>query len=105
MNLSTISRAPADPLRVYDKLTHLGSQILPPRSTDITLDATDELVDILKDASAVVSMVGILTGSKEKFDLVQKKGSENVARAAKDAGVGRMVMISAIGADEMGVTP
>jgi NADH dehydrogenase len=33
------------------------------------------------------------------FDTVHRQGAENVARAAKDAGVGRLVHMSALGAD------
>ena len=88
---------------MYDKLSHLGSQILPPQSADITDPAS--LNPVLKDASAVVSLVGVLVGNAKVMEKVQKEGAENVAKAARQEGVGRVVMISAIGADSMGVTP
>jgi len=88
---------------VYDKLSHLGSQILPPQSADITDPSS--LNPVLKDASAVVSLVGVLVGNAKVMEKVQKEGAENVAKAAREEGVGRVVMISAIGADSMGVTP
>ncbi|KAK4689081.1 hypothetical protein P7C73_g1040, partial [Tremellales sp. Uapishka_1] len=91
------------PQAAYDTLSHLGAQILPPQSADITLPAT--LGPVLEGASAVVSLVGLLTGSARQFDDIQRKGAENVALAAKEAGVGRVVMVSAIGADEKGTTP
>ena len=56
-------------------------------------------------ASAVVSMAGLLVASPKRFYEVAEKGAENVAKAAKQAGVGRMVMISAIGSDPNGPTP
>ena len=88
---------------MYDKLSHLGSQILPPQSADITDPSS--LNPVLKDASAVVSLVGVLVGNAKVMEKVQKEGAENVAKAAREEGVGRVVMISAIGADSMGVTP
>lgn len=88
---------------MYDKLSHLGSQILPPQSADIT-DASS-LNPVLKDASAVVSLVGVLVGNAKVMEKVQKEGAENVAKAAKEEGVKRVVMVSAIGADANGVTP
>jgi uncharacterized protein YbjT (DUF2867 family) len=88
---------------VYDKLSHLGSQILPPQSADITDPSS--LEPVLKDAAAVVSLVGVLVGSAKVMEKVQKEGAENVARVAKEMKVKRTVMISAIGADALGETP
>ena len=88
---------------MYDKLSHLGSQILPPQSADITDPST--LEPVLKDASAVVSLVGVLAGDARTMEKIQKEGAKNVARVAKEAKVRRTVMISAIGADALGVTP
>ena len=88
---------------MYDKLSHLGSQILPPQSADITDPST--LEPVLKDASAVVSLVGVLAGDARTMEKIQKEGAENVARVAKEAKVRRTVMISDIGADALGVTP
>ena len=51
-------------------------------------------------ADAVVNLVGILYESgRMTFDAVHRQGAENVARAAKDAGVGWLVHMSAMGAD------
>lgn len=88
---------------VYDRLSNLGRQILPPHSADITDPST--LAPALEGASAVVSLVGVLAGNAKQMEKVQKDGAENVARVAREQGVGRTVMISAIGADEGGATP
>lgn len=88
---------------MYDRLSHLGSQILPPQSADITDPST--LGPVLKDAAAVVSLVGVLVGDAKTMEKVQKEGAENVARVAKEEKVKRTVMISAIGADALGETP
>jgi uncharacterized protein YbjT (DUF2867 family) len=54
----------------------------------------------LVGAAAVVNLVGILheTG-RQRFDTVQAAGAGAVAEAAAVAGIGRMVQMSAIGAD------
>lgn len=54
----------------------------------------------VEGADAVVNAVGILapTGS-QTFEAVHDEGAREVARAAREAGVGRFVHISAIGAD------
>ncbi len=51
-------------------------------------------------ADAVVNCVGTFDrGGANNFDAVQRAGAERVARLAAKAGVGRLVHISAIGAD------
>ena len=59
----------------------------------VSLDASkDELSSVLKDATAVVSCVGVIGGSNQRAG----NGAVNVriANAAKEAGVGRFVYIS-----------
>lgn len=54
----------------------------------------------MKGADAVVNCVGILVAcGKNKFDAVQVEGAGRIARIAAEEGVGRLVHISAIGAD------
>ncbi|MEM9428050.1 MAG: complex I NDUFA9 subunit family protein [Pseudomonadota bacterium] len=51
-------------------------------------------------ATAVVNSVGILAPSgKQTFDAIQAEGAGRIARAAADAGAGRFLHVSAIGAD------
>ncbi|WP_045388809.1 complex I NDUFA9 subunit family protein [Falsirhodobacter sp. alg1] len=55
---------------------------------------------VLAGADAVVNCVGILAPSgRNGFDSIQVEGAGRVARLAAEAGVGRLVHISAIGAD------
>ncbi len=61
---------------------------------DITKPET--LARALQGSDAVVNFVGILAGD---FDKVHVQGARNVAEAAKAAGAGALVHISAIGAD------
>jgi NADH dehydrogenase len=54
----------------------------------------------LRGADAVVNCVGILNAvGAQRFDAVQAEGAARVARLAATAGVGRLVQVSAIGAD------
>ena len=54
-------------------------------------------------ADAVVNCVGTFDASgKNNFDAVQHEGAARIARIASEEGVGRMVHISAIGADTNG---
>lgn len=54
----------------------------------------------IEGADAVVNLVGILAPSgRQSFDAVHLKGATAVARAATDAGIGRLVHMSALGAD------
>ena len=51
-------------------------------------------------ADVVVNLVGILAeGGRQTFQTVQEEGAQAVAHAARAAGVGRFVQMSAIGAD------
>jgi len=94
-----------NPQKLYDTLRPLGTQILPPHSADITNPDTTELNKALDGAAAVVSLVGVLAGTEKIMQEVQLRGAERVAEAAKKGGVGRIVMMSAIGSDRNGETP
>jgi NADH dehydrogenase len=56
--------------------------------------------EVVRGAHAVVNCVGILAeAGPNRFDPVQAKGAETVARAAAEVGARALVQISAIGAD------
>jgi uncharacterized protein YbjT (DUF2867 family) len=60
----------------------------------------DSVARALRDAEAVVNLVGILDeSSAQKFDAVHNLGAQTVAKATAEAGIGSLVQISAIGAD------
>src|SRR5262245_43425222 len=48
----------------------------------------------------VVHLVAIIKGSRDTFEQVMAQGTRNVVAAAKDAGVRRIVLASALGLDE-----
>jgi NADH dehydrogenase len=55
---------------------------------------------VMLGADAVVNCVGILNETgKNSFEAIQSEGAERVARIAAEEGVGRLIQISAIGAD------
>ncbi|WVQ72414.1 hypothetical protein IAR50_001966 [Cryptococcus sp. DSM 104548] len=93
------------PEKLYSQLKPLGNQILPPSSIDITSSSSPSaLRETMSGASAVVSMGGLLTGTPAQMKALQEDGVRRVAEAAKDEGVGRVVGVSAIGADSKGAT-
>ena len=55
---------------------------------------------VMEGADAVCNCVGILAeAGRNTFEAIQAKGAERIARLAAERGIGRMVQISAIGAD------
>ncbi len=65
-------------------------------------DVTDavSLRKACADVDAVVHLVSIIKGSRADFERVMIEGTRNVVAAAKDAGVRRFVLTSALGLDE-----
>ena len=58
------------------------------------------VASVMQGADAVVNCVGVLAETgKNTFDAIQADGPERIARLAKEAGITRMVHVSAIGAD------
>ncbi|MWD26777.1 NAD(P)H-binding protein [Aquicoccus sp. SCR17] len=56
--------------------------------------------DVMRGADVVVNCIGILAEKgRNTFGAVQEEGAERVARISREEGVGRLVQISAIGAD------
>ena len=54
----------------------------------------------LEGAEACVNLVGVLyEAGRQKFQAIHAMGARNIAEAAKAEGVGRLVQVSAIGAD------
>jgi uncharacterized protein YbjT (DUF2867 family) len=65
-------------------------------------DMTDpaSLRRAVEGAEAVVHLVAIRQGRKEQFQRIMVEGTRQLLAAAKDAGVGRFVQMSALGASE-----
>ena len=88
-------RVHASILQKSPELVESG-RLLPPLPVDITRPET--LTEAFKDASTVISLVGLMHGSPEDFDRIQHRGAQNVARAAQEVGA-KLIHFSAIGAD------
>ena len=65
-------------------------------------DVTDpsSLQVAMEGVDAVVHLVAIIAGRAADFDRVMTRGTANVLDAARDAGVGRFVYVSALGTTE-----
>lgn len=63
----------------------------------------DSVRSVMRGADAVINCVGTFDRrGKNNFDAIQVEGARRVAKMASEMGVGRMVQISAIGADADG---
>ncbi len=74
------------------------------RVTDVELATGDvtnatSLRKAMLGCTHVVHLVAIIRGSREDFDRVMVQGTQNVVAAAKEAGIERLVLMSAIGGD------
>jgi uncharacterized protein YbjT (DUF2867 family) len=96
--------ASRQPQRIHASLKNdiPDETLLAPLSVDITKPHT--LEDSFQGAHTVVSLVGVLSGTPKDFEVIQWKGAENVARAAKAAGA-KLIHVSAIGADAKSSIP
>lgn len=75
----------------------------PGQVNPVRADITDpaSIRAAIAGADAVINLVGILfERGKVTFDAVHRQGAANVALAAKDAGIARLVHMSALGADK-----
>jgi len=77
------------------KLAALGCELLQGDVTD-----PEDLRRAVEGADAVVHLVAIRQGSERDFQRVMVDGTHNLLAAAKDAGVGRFVLMSALGTSE-----
>jgi NADH dehydrogenase len=60
----------------------------------------DSIADALTEADAVVNLVGVLYQSgRQSFEALQARAARDIAAAAARQGIGRMIQVSAIGAD------
>lgn len=70
------------------------------KAVKASIHSDSEVRSAVEGASAVINLVGILAESGDQsFEAVHAEGARRVAEAARDAGVGRFVQMSALGAD------
>lgn len=77
-------------------------QVMPIQANVRNLDSVRRAVH---GAAAVINLVGIgFEGGRQRFRAVHTMGARNVAQAAKEAGVGALAHMSALGADPQSVS-
>jgi uncharacterized protein YbjT (DUF2867 family) len=96
------TRARETPVRALVRDQARGSRLT---AWDVELavgDVTDpaSLSAACEGVDAVVHLVAIIKGRPEDFERVMAEGTRNVVAAAKEAGVRRFVLASALGLDE-----
>jgi uncharacterized protein YbjT (DUF2867 family) len=79
-----------------------GSSASLPSQEAVQGDVTDaaSLARATEGQDAVVHLVALLAGSPEEFERVMERGTRDLVAAAKDAGVRRFVLMSALGTNE-----
>src|SRR5438093_5510051 len=100
------SRMPRSEVRVFarnkgdlEKLRLQGYEVAAGWVTNL-----EEVRRAMQGVDAVIHLVAIIREAPRKgqtFDRVIGEGTENIARAAKEAGVKRLLFMSALGADNM----
>lgn len=60
----------------------------------------DSLARAVEDCDTVVHLVAIIMGRPEEFERVMTRATEDLVAAARDAGVSRFVLMSALGTSE-----
>lgn len=94
-------------VRVATRLPHTAIDLKPMGTVgqiqlvQANIRNTASIARAVEGASAVINLTGILAQSgRQTFRSVQEQGAARIAEAAKEAGITRMVHVSAIGADE-----
>jgi uncharacterized protein YbjT (DUF2867 family) len=90
------------PVRALVRDRRRGSRLVAWGAELVEGDVTDpaSLRGAFTDVDAVVHLVAIIRGSRADFERVMAQGTRNVVAAAKEAGIRRFVLASALGLDE-----
>jgi len=81
--------------RKAGKLTALGCELVEGDMTDAA-----SLKRVVEGVDTVVHLVAVRQGKEERFQRVMVEGGNDLLAAAKEAGVGRFVLMSALGTRE-----
>jgi NADH dehydrogenase len=95
-------RAEDRPVRVLARRPEKHEQLRSWGCDVVQGDMTDAegLRRATEGCSAIVHLVAILLGSPEKFERVMVQGTHDLVAAAQEAGVGQIVLMSALGTEE-----
>ena len=83
-----------DPRRAR-RLSAWGAELVVGDVTDLTV-----LRAACVGTSSVVHLVAIIKGSRADFERVMERGTRNLVSAAESAGIGRLILASALGLDQ-----
>jgi NADH dehydrogenase len=76
------------------------SRELPGQPVVGEMTSSANLRSAVEGVEAVVHLVAIRQGAKEQFERVMEQGTRDLVAAAKDAGVSRFILMSALGTSE-----
>jgi uncharacterized protein YbjT (DUF2867 family) len=95
-------RAEARPVRALVRNWEAGEKLRNLGCETVVGDMTDpaSLPRALEDCDTVIHLVAILAGKPDDFERVMSQGTRDLVSAARDAGVRRFVLMSALGTDE-----
>jgi NADH dehydrogenase len=87
-------------VRVLERKTGRSASL--PSQEAVQGDVTDasSLPGAAESQEVVVHLVALLSGPREEFERVMEQGTHDLVAAAKDAGVRRFVLMSALGTSE-----
>ena len=87
-------------VRVLEREPGRGSALPSQETAQGDMTDAESLRRAVGGVYAVVHLVAILTGKREDFERVMEQGTRDLVAAAKDAGVRRFVLMSALGTEE-----
>src|SRR5207245_6421325 len=95
-------RAPDLPVRALVRERRRGAKLVPLGVELVEGDVTDaaSLRRAVAGCDAVVHLVAIITGRPADFERVMAQGTRDLVAAAREEGVGRFVLMSALGVSE-----
>jgi len=95
-------RAEGRPVRALVRDEAAGEQLRNLGCETVVGDVTDpaSLRPAVEGCDVVVHLVALLTGKPEDFERVMSQGTRDLVAAAREAGVRRFILMSALGTDE-----
>ena len=87
-------------VRVLEHTPGAGAELPSQEAVTGSMTDAESLRRAVEGQDAVVHLVAIITGRPEQFRAVMEQGTRDLLAAARDAGVQRFVLMSALGTDE-----
>jgi uncharacterized protein YbjT (DUF2867 family) len=87
-------------VRVLEHSAGSSAALTSQEAVEGSMTDVESLRRAVEGQEAVVHLVAMLTGKPEEFERVMEQGTHDLLAAAKDAGVKRFVLMSALGFDD-----